>query len=231
MKNVLELQGSEDGNRIKQGDLSTMRYILKDANEDDLKLKDLDATIYLSTKQEKVIYKYKTYVNEINGQYYVDFRIENIIPSNTYVLEVLVDNRYIFPSDNSKEIIVTSSAIGRAIEELRVPNLLEDVINYAKENSLINFEDSISISKVNQDSQGNVNILFSDGTDVEIPSGKDGKSFSFEDLTEDDFKKIFDYGVENGYFKQDSTDTSNTVVSDTPPNDTNKLWINITGGK
>ena len=62
--------------------------------------------------------------------------------------------------------------------------------------------------------------------------GKDGKSFTPSDLTNEDYKKILDYGVENGFFNfEPPTDTSNTVVSDTPPSDTNKLWINITGGK
>ena len=36
--NVLNLEESIDGNRIKQGDLSVMRYILTDANSDDLQL-------------------------------------------------------------------------------------------------------------------------------------------------------------------------------------------------
>lgn len=231
MKNVLELQGSEDGNRIKQGDLSTMRYILKDANEDDLKLKDLDATIYLSTKQQKVIYKYKTYVREVNGQYCVDFRIENIIPSNTYVLEVLVDNRYIFPSDNSKEITVTPSVIGKALEKLYVPNLLEDIINYAKENSMI--DTKIAIKQVDVNSQGDKVITFSDGNSITIPKGQDGvdgKSFTPSDLTDEDYKKILDYAISHEYFNQEPIDTSKIEIGKEEPEDKTKIWIDTNGG-
>ena len=35
LTNVLNLNDSNDGNRIKQGDLSIMRYILTDSNDDE----------------------------------------------------------------------------------------------------------------------------------------------------------------------------------------------------
>lgn len=200
--NVLNLEESVDGNRIKQGDLSVMRYILTDANNDDLQLDGKPSKVYL-TDSEGVKYIYDTTVKEQDGKYLCDVVIDTIIPAGTYTLEIWVDNTYCFPSDNKAKIRVESSVLGNGIEQLRSETLLKEIIDYAKKHSLIDF------------GTGN-----SSNTDVV--------------LTEEDYKKILDYGVENGYFKQDTTDgtndTSNTVVSDTPPENKDKIWINI-GGK
>ena len=231
VKNVLDLESSLDGNRIKQGDLSVMSFYLKDSNNDNLNLQDLDATAYLSTKGNKVVYKYKTYVKNDNGEPYIDFKIENIIPSDTYVLEVLVDNKYIFPSDNTKEIIVTPSVIGKALEQLYVPNLLEDIINYAKSNSMI--DTRLTIEQVDVNSQGDKIITFSDGSSITIPKGqdgKDGKSFTPSDLTDEDYKKIMDYAISHEYFNQELIDTSKIEVGNEEPIDKTKIWIDTSGG-
>lgn len=243
--NVLNLEESVDGNRIKQGDLSVMRYILTDANNDDLQLDGKPTKVYL-TDSEGVKYIYDTTVKEQNGKYLCDVVIDTIIPAGTYTLEIWVDNTYCFPSDNKAKIRVESSVLGNGIEQLRSETLLKEIIDYAKKHSLIDFgtgSSSITITNTNVDDEGNTTVTFSDGTNVIIPKGQkgedgddgqDGKSLTPNDLTEEDYKKILDYGVENGYFKQDTTggttDTSNTVVSDTPPEDKDKIWINI-GGK
>lgn len=201
--NVLNLEESVDGNRIKQGDLSVMRYILTDANSDDLQLDGKPAKVYL-TDVDGVKYIDDTTVKEQDGKYLCDVVIDTIIPAGTYTLEIWVDNTYCFPSDNKAKIRVESSVLGNGIEQIYTQNLFADIIDYAKKHSLIDF---------GTDNSSNTDVV----------------------LTEEDYKKILDYGVENGYFKQDTTDgttdTSNTVVSDTAPSDTNKLWINVNGGK
>lgn len=97
-----------------------------------------------------------------------------------------------------------------------------------------NISTPIEIDHSEIDEEGNTIVYFTNDTYIKVLRGKDGGTFSFEDLTEEDFKKILDYGIEKGYFKQDTlddaNDTSNTVVSDTAPSDKNKIWINI-GGK
>ena len=193
--NVLNLEESVDGNRIKQGDLSVMRYILTDANNDNLQLDGKPAKVYL-TDSEGVKYIDDTTVKEQDGKYLCDVVIDTIIPAGTYTLEIWVDNTYCFPSDNKAKIRVENSVLGNGIEQIYTQNLFTDIIDYAKKHSLIDF------------GTGNTSVV----------------------LTEEDYKKILDYGVENGYFKQDTSDTSNMIVSDTAPSDTNKLWINI-GGK
>ena len=197
-RNVLNLEQGLDGNRIKQGDLSVMRYILTDANNDDLQLDGKPAKVYL-TDVDGVKYIDDTTVKEQDGKYLCDVVIDTIIPAGTYTLEIWVDNTYCFPSDNKAKIRVESSVLGNGIEQIYTQNLFADIIDYAKKHSLIDF------------GTGN-----SSNTDVA--------------LTEEDYKKILDYGVENGYFKQDTTDTTNTVVSNIPPEDKDKIWINI-GGK
>lgn len=196
--NVLNLEESVDGNRIKQGDLSVMRYILTDANNDDLQLEDKQAKVYL-TDSEGAKYIYDTTVKQQDNQYLCDVVIDKIIPAGTYTLEIWVDNTYCFPSDNKAKIRVESSVLGNGIEQIYTQNLFADIIDYAKKHSLIDFGTG---------SSSNTNVV----------------------LTEEDYKKILDYGVENGYFKQNTTDTTNTVVSNIPPEDKNKIWINI-GGK
>lgn len=93
--NVLNLEESIDGNRIKQGDLSVMRYILTDANNDDLQIEGKPAKVYL-TDVDGVKYIYDTTVKEQDGKYLCDVVIDTIIPAGTYTLEIWVDNTYCF---------------------------------------------------------------------------------------------------------------------------------------
>ncbi|WEU70251.1 tail protein [Staphylococcus phage vB_SepS_BE22] len=86
---------------------------------------------------------------------------------------------------------------------------------------------SITVISSDLDEQGNTVITFSDNTKVTVNKGKDGqegKSFDVSDLTEDDYKKILDYGIANGYFKQQEN-TENIVMSETEPEDKSKIWI------
>lgn len=83
---------------------------------------------------------------------------------------------------------------------------------------------SITVISSDLDEQGNTVITFSDNTKVTVNKGQDGKSFDVSDLTEDDYKKILDYGIANGYFKQ-KEDTENIVVGETEPEDKSKIWI------
>lgn len=128
--NVLNLEESIDGNRIKQGDLSVMRYILTDANSDDLQLDDKQAKVYL-TDSEGVKYIYETTVKQENNQYLCDVVINAIIPAGTYTLEIWVDNTYCFPSDNKAKIRVENSVLGSNLEDIQSENMYREIIEYA----------------------------------------------------------------------------------------------------
>jgi len=136
ISNVLNLNQSSDGNRIKQGDLSHMRYILSDANEDDLNLNGKPAKVYL-TDVTGVKYTYDTTVKQSDNAYVCDVVINQIIPAGTYTLEIWVDNRYVFPSDTKTKIQVTESVIGRQIVNVETHNLWDDILAYGIQNGMI----------------------------------------------------------------------------------------------
>ena len=136
LMNVLNLNDSQDGNRIKQGDLSHMRYILSDTNNDDLKLDGLPAKVFL-TDSTGVKYIYDTTVRQYDNAYVCDVVINQIIPANTYSLEIWVDNKYVFPSDNKAKIQVTESVIGKQLINTQNHDLWQEMIEYGVKNGLI----------------------------------------------------------------------------------------------
>lgn len=200
--NVLNLEESLDGNRIKQGDLSVMRYILTDANNDDLQLDGKPTKVYL-TDSEGIKYIYDTTVKEQDGKYLCDVVIDTIIPAGTYTLETWVDNTYCFPSDSKSKIKVEPSVLGNELEKINTENMYGEVIEYAKAHNLIK-----------------------DGE-----NGQDGKSFTPNDLTDEDFKSILDYAIAHDYLKKDEPeDTSKIQIGKEEPEDKTKIWIDTNGG-
>lgn len=179
--NVLNLEESIDGNRIKQGDLSVMRYILTDANSDDLQLDGRPAKVYL-TDVDGIKYIYATTVKEQDDKYLCDVIIDAIIPAGTYTLEIWVDNTYCFPSDNKAKIRVESSVLGNGIEQLHSETLLADIIDYAKKHDLIDYK-PVTISSVTNDEEGNVIVNFTDTTQILIPRGERGQSIEIQAIT------------------------------------------------
>jgi len=162
IKNVLTLNESTDGNRIKQGDQSVMRYTLTDTSEDNLELDGKQAIVYLYT-DKGVAYKQETTVsNNV-----VDVVINEIIPTGHYTLEIVVDDKYIFPSDNKTKIEVTSSVLGKGTTEITKQNLYGDLLDYG-----------ISNDKFNS---------------FKGEPGLDGKSLTYEDLTEEQKQDLASY--------------------------------------
>lgn len=211
--NVLKLEESIDGNRIKQGDLSVMRYILTDANSDDLQLDNKPAKVYL-TDVDGVKYIDDTTVKEQDGKYLCDVVINTIIPAGTYTLEIWVDNTYCFPSDSKSKIKVEASVLGNELEKINTENMYGEVIEYAKTHNLI------------KDGENGV-----DGKDgIDGANGQDGKSFTPSDLTDKDYKKILDYAISHEYFNQEPIDTSKIEIGKEEPTDKTKIWIDTNGG-
>ena len=136
LTNVLNLNDYQDGNRIKQGDLSIMRYILTDTNKDDLNLDGLPAKVFL-TDETGVKYIYDTTVRQYDNAYVCDVVINQIIPANIYTLEIWVDNKYVFPSDKKTKIEVTESVIGRQLINTQNHDLWQEMIEYGVKNGLI----------------------------------------------------------------------------------------------
>lgn len=133
ISNVLNINESTDGNRIKQGDKSIMRYTLTDANNDALDINGKQAKVFLF-KDDKVEYVYETTVQDNS----IDLVINDIIPANTYTIEIWVDNKYSFPSDRSSKIEVVESIIGKGIQDINNKNIWDEVIKFGIEKGLIN---------------------------------------------------------------------------------------------
>ncbi|MFI3546855.1 hypothetical protein V5G65_12425 [Mammaliicoccus sciuri] len=142
LTNVLNIKNAEDGNRIKQGDQSIMRYELLDHNNDNLALNHKKAVIYLHNK-EGVAYKETTTVNNN----VVDVVIKKILPADYYTLEIVVDDKYIFPSDNKTKIEITRSVIGSNIADVQKENVFDEILRYGNENGLIQTGSQFEISK------------------------------------------------------------------------------------
>ena len=206
--NVLNLEESADGNRIKQGDLSVMSYILTDANNDDLQLDGKQAKVYL-TDVDGVKYIDDTTVKEQDGKYLCDVVIDKIIPAGTYTLEIWVDETYCFPSDRKSKVKVEPSVLGNELEKINTENMYGEVIEYAKTHNLIK--------------DGENGVDGKDGIDGE--NGQDGKSFTPSDLTDEDYKKILDYAISHEYFNQEPIDTSKIEIGKEEPTDKTKIWI------
>ncbi|PTI17226.1 hypothetical protein [Staphylococcus warneri] len=132
LTNVLNINDSNDGNRIKQGDKSVMRYRLVDTNNDDLNINGKSAKVFLN-KSDKVEYVYQTEVKDNS----VDLVIDDVIPAGIYTIEIWVENKYSFPSDNKAKIEVVESVVGKGIEDINNRNIWEEVLKFGIEKGLI----------------------------------------------------------------------------------------------
>lgn len=108
-ENILVLNDLNTGNNIKQGDRTILKYLCDDGNGDKLDLTGLPARAVLKTRKNQVVYQTEAQISDRNE---VTFIIDRVVPANQYVLEIVVDNQYIFPSDNSIYLNVTKSSIG-----------------------------------------------------------------------------------------------------------------------
>lgn len=108
-ENILVLNDLNTGNNIKQGDRTILKYLCDDGNGDSLDLTGKLARAVLKTRKNEVIYQTEAQINDRNE---VTFVIDQVIPANQYVIEIVVDDQYIFPSDNTMYLNVTKSSLG-----------------------------------------------------------------------------------------------------------------------
>ncbi|MGW7932339.1 hypothetical protein ACWEWU_11830 [Staphylococcus xylosus] len=203
MENVLNISNFGDGNRIKQGDLSEIRYLLKDANHDDLDLIDKEAVVYLTNRQNEVVYKQDVVVTDNNEDAMVVLTIEDIIPPGTYALEIVVDEKYVFPSDKKEKVEVVESVLGRSFKQVNENHLYGELIDYGMKNSKFDSlkgekGDSITITHKSIDDDGNTFVQFSDGTNITVHKGQQGESLQIQSksVNEDgDIELLFSDGT------------------------------------
>ncbi len=111
-------------NNLKQGDKSTLSYIcLTDTN-----LSGLSAKAVLKTRQNAVVYTTDTTVQDGNV---VDFTIDTVLPVGRYIVEIVVNDEYIYPDDNTIYLNMTASSLGAVVDSIET-NSLDMVKGYIK---------------------------------------------------------------------------------------------------
>lgn len=176
---------------IKQGDFTpiTVKLDSTETIKDDGK----DAKVILiNTDNEKVFETSVPAKNRI-----IEFTINKNLPKGRYFLEI-VYNQMKFPSKDYKTIIINGSASLGSLKEINIisaddvknrfiseakkelsadiDQLVSEKLNkYVTENQEDLKGQSISIASHEFDKNGNLNIIFSDETSIQIPKGKDGR--------------------------------------------------------
>lgn len=143
MKNVLNI-ANFSGSQIKQGDKSLIRIKLyNNRNNEDIEGLSAKVTLALGNK---VVYKADSGVH--GG--YVDFRIDKVIPVGAYELEIVVDGRYIFPSDTKAIINVVKSHEQLMVDEMNLQmtgDLVDAVLEKVKEESQFTHTQQVASSE------------------------------------------------------------------------------------
>ena len=110
MSGILRLESLTKGNTLKQGDKTPLKYRLFDADGENLNIAGKSAKVRL------VYPDYLTIGYEKDGLTVaqddtVTFTIDRVIPSRIYHVEIIVDDKFVFPSraDESKFTVDKSS--------------------------------------------------------------------------------------------------------------------------
>lgn len=145
MKNVLNV-ANFSGNRIKQGDKSLFRIKLLNGrfNED---IEELPAKVTLTSSDGKVVYK----TDSIVIRECVDFTIDKTLPVGRYELEIVVDDRYVFPSDKKAMLNVTKNHKQELIEEIESVGLeaiADEVLGRVRQRDVTNYVHTQQVASV-----------------------------------------------------------------------------------
>lgn len=146
-QNILILNDVNTGNNLKQGDQTILKYLCGDGSGDVLKLEGLKARVVLKNQDHTVFFSTDTTVNANNE---VLFLIDKILPVAKYILEIIVDDKYIFPSDNSLYLNITASSLGSLVEEIE-SNSLDLIIDDLKSRLEISANNYVHTQQVASD--------------------------------------------------------------------------------
>lgn len=146
-ENILILSDLNTGNNLKQGDQTILKYLCGDGSGEVLKLEGLKARVVLKNRKNTVIFSTETTVNANNE---VLFIIDKILPATQYILEIIVDDKYIFPSDNSLHLNITASSLGALVKEIE-NNSLDLIIDDIKSRLEISGSNHVHTQQVASD--------------------------------------------------------------------------------
>ena len=101
MTGILMLESLTRGNTLKQGDKTPLTYKLLDADGDKLDVAGKTATVRLVHPNYLTIGYEKTGLT-VQSDDTVTFTIDKIIPARKYNVEIIVDNKFVFPSRSAE---------------------------------------------------------------------------------------------------------------------------------
>ena len=115
MSGILRLESLTKGNTLRQGDLTLLKYRLFDADGDKLDISGKPATVRLM-KNDFTFIAYEKEGLTVAPDDTISFNVNKILPGGLYHLEIIVDDKYIFPSraDEGK-FNVDKSSLGAEI--------------------------------------------------------------------------------------------------------------------
>ncbi|WP_203232812.1 SGNH/GDSL hydrolase family protein [Staphylococcus sp. MI 10-1553] len=183
MKVLVNTLTAIDGTCIKQGDTSVLRFRLGDFNDDELTLEST-ATVYLSHGDD--VYKFDGRVhNDV-----VAFSIAEMIPAHIYTVEIVCGGR-IFSSDNSVELEVVESQLGKAISKEVNVDLVYTAIKNALKSKLFDLDELKKVvSDVVLDNKDDLKL--DEPKNLSVLKGKTGV-FVGDSITEKNFRTTTNY--------------------------------------
>lgn len=142
MDNILSLINETNGNQIKQGDGSNFTFKLSSSSEEDMSwLSGNPAKVYLYN-ETGLAFETDSSVDTVGK---VNFSINKMLPSGTYILEIHVDaygSNFIFPSDTKTKIRIIQSATGMVLDNFNQDEVIfEKLFEYGTKKGYINVSD------------------------------------------------------------------------------------------
>ena len=158
------------GNTLRQGDLTLLKYRLFDADGDKLDISGKPATVRLM-KNDFTFIAYEKEGLTISSDDTISFNINKILPGGLYHLEIIVDDKYIFPSraDEGK-FNVDKSSLGAEItiiENAGIDAVVRKAVDLINEDpSLIIDEDKLIGEIIANTSVGSIEEYYQEYRDA-----------------------------------------------------------------
>ena len=186
MSGILRLESLTKGNTLKQGDKTPLKYRLFDADGEKLNIAGKSATVRLVYPDFLTI-GYEKGGLTVAQDDTVTFTIDNVIPSRIYHVEIIVDEKFIFPSraDESK-FTVDKSSLGteaNIVEIVGVDAVVRKAVDLINQDpSLIIDEDKLVGDIISNTGIGNIDKYYKAFNDLK-PRAELSISQSAEALT------------------------------------------------
>lgn len=170
LTNALNLNDLSGGNRIKQGDTTTFKYVLLDYKNEAVQLNGKEADVYLYRNNITAYYT-KTTVDDNNS---VTFIINKILEPGVYTVEIVVSDEYSsykFPSNKQTKIEITPSIEWKNVKTSSIEDILyKKLLDYGISKGYFNNDQDKTIET--SDIKG-LEQYVNDGIDEKLYGGYD----------------------------------------------------------